>query len=98
MKWLTWPLPLAWLALIIMAVGIWQKSPFTLLAAMIDALLVAIYCLVVELRGKRVSPVEWELIKSIREVEQGRCQRIASPGKWKVWREGDKVKHERTGQ
>lgn len=37
------------------------------------------------------------LAEAIREVEQGRCQRIASPGKWKVWREGDKVKHERTG-
>ena len=32
------------------------------------------------------------LAQAIREVEQG--QRIASPGKWKVWREGDKVKHE----
>lgn len=37
------------------------------------------------------------LAEAICEVEQGRCQRIASPGKWKVWREGDKVKHERTG-
>lgn len=39
------------------------------------------------------------LAQAFREVEQGRCQRIAaSPGKWKVWREGDKVKHERTGR
>lgn len=86
-RWLKWPLPLAWLALIIMAFGIWQKSPFTLLAAMIDALLVAIYCLVAELRAKRVSPVEWQLIKSIREVERGHCKRIAVPGKWRVWRD-----------
>jgi retron-type reverse transcriptase len=38
------------------------------------------------------------LAQAIREVEQGRCQRIASPSKWKVWREGDKVKHEVLGQ
>ena len=31
------------------------------------------------------------LAEAIRDVEQGRCQRMASPGKWKVWREGDKV-------
>lgn len=31
------------------------------------------------------------LSEAIREVDQGRCQRIAAPGKWKVWREGDKV-------
>lgn len=42
--------------------------------------------------------MDWQGIyfaaEAIREVEQGRCQRIAPPGKWKVWREGDKVKHE----
>lgn len=36
------------------------------------------------------------LAQAFREVEQS--QRIAVPGKWKVWREGDKVKHERTGK
>lgn len=34
------------------------------------------------------------LAEAIRDVERGRCERIATPGKWKVWREGDKVKHE----
>ncbi|MDP3550598.1 MAG: hypothetical protein Q8R81_09395 [Novosphingobium sp.] len=37
------------------------------------------------------------LTEAIREVEQGRCQRIAAPGKWRVWRDGDQVKHERIG-
>jgi hypothetical protein len=27
-------------------------------------------------------------------VEQGKADRIAVPGKWKVWREADQVKHE----
>jgi len=31
---------------------------------------------------------------AIREVEQGYCQRIAAPGQWRVWRDGDTVKHE----
>ena len=34
------------------------------------------------------------LAEAIREVQQHRCERIAAPGKWKVWREGDQVKHE----
>lgn len=38
------------------------------------------------------------LAQAIIEVEQGRCQRITAPGKWKVWREGDQVKHEVLGQ
>lgn len=38
------------------------------------------------------------LAQAIAEVREGHCQRIAAPGKWKVWREGDKVNHERTGQ
>lgn len=38
------------------------------------------------------------LAQAIREVERSRCQRIASPGKWKVWREGDKVRHEVLGR
>lgn len=29
--------------------------------------------------------------QAVKDVEQGRCERIASPGKWKVWREGGKV-------
>ena len=36
--------------------------------------------------------------EAIREVEQRRCERIAAPGKWKVWREGDQVKHEVTAK
>lgn len=38
------------------------------------------------------------LAQAIREVEQGHCRRIATPGKWKVWRDGDKVKHEVVGR
>jgi len=38
------------------------------------------------------------MLQATRERHQGHCQRIAAPGKWKVWREGDAVKHERTGQ
>lgn len=29
--------------------------------------------------------------QAVKDVEKGRCERIAVPGKWKVWREGDKV-------
>lgn len=32
---------------------------------------------------------------AIRNVKAGREQRIAAPGKWRVWREGETVKHER---
>lgn len=38
------------------------------------------------------------LAEAIREVEQRRCQRIAVPGEWKVWREGGAVKHEVAGR
>lgn len=34
------------------------------------------------------------LEEAIAWVEQGKADRIAVPGKWKVWREGDQVKHE----
>ena len=34
------------------------------------------------------------LDEAIEWVEQGRATRIAVPGKWKVWREDDQVKHE----
>lgn len=34
------------------------------------------------------------LAEAIRKVEQGIYRVIVSPGKFKVWREGDKVKHE----
>jgi hypothetical protein len=37
-----------------------------------------------------------EMAEAIREVELRRADRIAVPGKWKVWREGDQVKHEVT--
>lgn len=30
-----------------------------------------------------------DLIVAIRDVKNGRCQRIAAPGKWKVWRGED---------
>lgn len=35
-----------------------------------------------------------DLIAAIREVAAGHCQRIAAPGKWRVWREGGLVKFE----
>lgn len=35
-----------------------------------------------------------EMAEAIREVELRRADRIVVPGKWKVWREGDQVKHE----
>lgn len=43
------------------------------------------------------------LEEAIHEIEQGRCERIAAPGKWKVWRvrteAGDtKVQHEVIGK
>jgi hypothetical protein len=31
---------------------------------------------------------------ALAEVRAGHAQRICVPGKWRVWREGDKVKHE----
>lgn len=34
------------------------------------------------------------LYEAIREVEEGHCERIAAPGQWKVWRDGDEVKVE----
>lgn len=41
--------------------------------------------------------------EAIREIEQSRCERIAAPGKWKVWRAKgpkgeDQVKHEVTAK
>lgn len=36
------------------------------------------------------------LAQAIAAVRQGHAQRIAAPGKWKVWRDGDDVKHERS--
>lgn len=43
------------------------------------------------------------LYEAICEVEQHRCERIAAPGKWKVWRAkgedgADQVKHEVTAK
>lgn len=38
------------------------------------------------------------LEQAIREVEAGHAQRICAPGKWRVWRDGDTVKHERLDQ
>ena len=35
-----------------------------------------------------------DLIAAIRDVAAGQCQRIAAPGKWRVWREGGRVKFE----
>lgn len=34
------------------------------------------------------------LEEAIEWVEQGKADRIAAPGKWKVWREDGEVKHE----
>lgn len=34
------------------------------------------------------------LEEAIEWVEQGKADRIATPGKWKVWREDGQVKHE----
>ena len=34
------------------------------------------------------------LMQAISDVKQGKAQRICVPGKWRVWREGDQVKHE----
>lgn len=34
------------------------------------------------------------LSQAIREVSQRHAERIAVPGQWKVWREGDRVKAE----
>lgn len=34
------------------------------------------------------------LEEAIEWVEQGKADRIAVPGKWKVWREDGQVKHE----
>lgn len=31
------------------------------------------------------------LLKAIRKVKKGHAQRIAVPGKWKVWRDADGV-------
>ncbi|WP_277350561.1 hypothetical protein [Novosphingobium olei] len=35
-----------------------------------------------------------DLAAAIEQVRARHCQRIAVPGKWKVWRDGDQVKHE----
>ena len=40
--------------------------------------------------GNPVTPTEGQT-NLVREL-------FRAPGKWNVWREGDKVKHERTGQ
>lgn len=34
------------------------------------------------------------LAQAIEMVRAGQVQRIATPGQWKVWREGETVKHE----
>jgi len=33
------------------------------------------------------------LAEATREVRQRHAERIAVPGQWKVWREGDRVRH-----
>jgi hypothetical protein len=35
-----------------------------------------------------------DLVDAIRDVAANRCKRIAAPGKWRVWREGEQVKFE----
>ena len=35
-----------------------------------------------------------DLQQAIKDVEQGKAQRICVPSKWRVWRDGDKVKQE----
>lgn len=37
------------------------------------------------------------LSEAIRMVELGQAQRIATPGQWKVWREGAAIKREIIG-
>jgi uncharacterized lipoprotein YmbA len=32
--------------------------------------------------------------RAIQDVTAGHAQRICVPGKWRVWRDGDQVKHE----
>jgi|GEM_PF-2959701 len=34
------------------------------------------------------------LKQAIADVEAGKAQRICVPGQWRVWRDGDQVKHE----
>jgi hypothetical protein len=34
------------------------------------------------------------LEQAIKMVRAGQARRIATPGQWKVWREGETVKHE----
>jgi hypothetical protein len=35
-----------------------------------------------------------DLPTAIREVTNRHAERICAPGKWRVWRDGEKVKHE----
>lgn len=35
-----------------------------------------------------------DLQQAIKAVMQGKVQRICAPSKWRVWREGNKIKHE----
>lgn len=35
-----------------------------------------------------------DLADAIQMVRLGQAQRIAAPGKWKVWREGERVRFE----
>lgn len=34
------------------------------------------------------------LEQALKQVRAGQAQRIATPGQWKVWREGDAVRHQ----
>lgn len=34
------------------------------------------------------------LEQAIEQVRMGQAERIAAPGQWKVWREGETVRHE----
>ena len=35
-----------------------------------------------------------DLAQAIEMVTKGYAQRVAAPGQWKVWREGETVRHE----
>ena len=35
-----------------------------------------------------------DIAKAIADVTAGHVQRICVPGQWRVWRDGDQVKHE----